>query len=231
MRPREGAKPVDLTVLRKALEDRRAWSGLAKVVLRDGESSHFEIETDEDGNPVDVLVEIDIMPEEIPVTARLGCFGSTSPGSGIYSIPKPGTEVAWLAPHGELEADIFIVGCLASNSVPAVLDEDTLVILGAKNVVIASTDSGSRVKLGAPDGSSSLQPAVVGDDLETRLQTIESKLKTHTHPYSGGSGPAGSVNFITGAVTGISGVTANGGASADVGTPPTIKSATTEVAK
>lgn len=221
MRPREGAKPVDLTVFRKALEDRRVWSGLGKIVLRDGDSQHFEIETDDSGNPVDVLVEMDIMPEGVPVTARLGCHGSTNPGSGLWAIPAVGAEVAWMAPNGDMEADLMIVAVLSTNAVPRVLDADTVVLIGAKNVVIASSDSGSRVKLGAPDGSTGLQPAVVGNDLETRLETIEDKLKHHVHAYSGTDD-----NGDT-----FSGTTANGSTSADVGTPPTIKSNTTEVAK
>lgn len=223
MNPRDGAKPIDLTGFRKALEDRRLWCGLAVVAKREGESSHFEIETDDAGNKVDILVEVDLMPEGIPATCRLGIPGSNGAGSGIFAIPAVGTEVVWCAPHGDLEADLMIVGALSTRSIPDVVDETTLVILGPKNVVIASTDASSKVKVGAKDGSTNLQPAVVGDDLETRLSTIENKLKNHTHSFSYAT-PSSSSGTTTSA-------TANGGTSADVGTPPTIKSTTTEVAK
>lgn len=189
MRPRDGAKPLELAAIRRALEDKRLWCGLGKVVLRDGESSHFEIETNDSGTPVDVLVEVDIMPEGIPVTARLGC-GAGSLGAGGWKIPAPGTEVVWIAPHGEMEADLMIIATLSTNSVPSALDADTYVLVQPKNLIIASTDASGKVKLGAPDGTGT-QPAVLGNALQTRLADLESKFLGHTHPVVFGTCTAG----------------------------------------
>lgn len=155
MRPRDGAKPIEVSSMKKALEDRRFWCGLGLVVKRDGDPSHFEIEIDANGNPVDVLVEIDLMPEKTPLFARLGA-GMGSLGSGGWKIPAPGTEVAVMIPTGDIEADPIIVAALSSGSVPSALDADTYVLVQPKNVVIASSDAGSKVKLGAPDGSTGL---------------------------------------------------------------------------
>lgn len=133
MRPFEGSKPIDLSVLKKALEDSRVWCGLAKVVKRDGDASHFEIEKDDSGNPVDVLVEIDLMPDGIPILARLGSgFGGAS--FGVWRVPPVGTEVAWMAPNGELEADVMIVSTLSSGALPGAVDEDTLVVFNTKKI-------------------------------------------------------------------------------------------------
>jgi hypothetical protein len=179
VRPAYGAKPLEMQALRKILEDRRMWCGLGLVVKRDGETSHFEIETDDSGNPSDVLVEVDLMPEGIPVTARLGC-GAGSLGSGGWKIPAPGTEVVWMAPHGEMEADVMIVGTLATRAVPGALDADTYVLVQPKNLIIASQDGSGKVKVGSPDGSGT-EPAVLGNSLETRLSDLESKFTAHVH--------------------------------------------------
>jgi len=152
VRPRDGAKPLEVAAIKRALEDKRMWCGLGVVVKRDGDASHFENEVNDSGSKVDVLVEIDLMPEAIPVTARLGC-GAGSLGAGGWKIPKPGAEVIWMAPHGEMESDIMIVGTLSTNSVPSALDEDTFVLVQPKNLIIASQDASGKVYLGSADGT------------------------------------------------------------------------------
>jgi hypothetical protein len=152
---RDGSKPLELAAMKKALEDKRFWCGLGKVVKRDGDDSHFEIEADDSGNPVDVLVEVDLMPEQTPLLCRLGA-GTGSLGAGCWKIPAPGTEVAVMIPTGDIEADAMIVAVLSSNAVPSALDGDTFVLVQPKNLIIASQDAGSKVKLGAPDGSTGL---------------------------------------------------------------------------
>lgn len=131
MRSAEGSKPIDLSILKDALRDNRVWCGLGLVVKRDGEDSHYEIVDN------DVLIEIDLMPEGVAVTARLGSWAGGK-GSGLWRIPPVGTEVAWMCPCGTLDSDTLVVGTFSSGEIPADLDEDTLVIINPKKVVLKS---------------------------------------------------------------------------------------------
>lgn len=126
--------------MRDFLRDRRVWTGVGTVVKRPDEDSHWRFATDEHGHNVDVLVECDLHPGPTPVECRLASV-SGGAGHGLWKIPPVGTQVVITIQRGELEADCCIVGTLATNQVPSGLDEDTLVLLNPKNVLIKS-DSG-----------------------------------------------------------------------------------------
>jgi hypothetical protein len=100
-RGRLGGRTVNRAEVRDALEDGRVHCALGLVVKRPNETSHYSLETDDTGSPVDVLVEVDLMPRQEAVTCRLGALAG-GPGSGIWRIPPPGTEVMVMVPRGEL---------------------------------------------------------------------------------------------------------------------------------
>jgi hypothetical protein len=206
--------------MQEVLQDRRVWTGVGVVVKRPNDDAHYEIVKDSAGNPVDVLVEVDFMPNAEPVYARLGAL-SGGAGAGIWSIPPVGTEVVLALPGGELDGMPCIVGRLSSRNIPGALDADTLVIINPKKVIIASQND--KVYLGSQDGTG-CQPAAVADDLDTRLQTIESRLNDlagHTHAAGTYAVPGPT------SVTGVSGPSTN----AAITSPPSIKSTTTMVKK
>ena len=149
-RGRLGGQTVNRAEVRDALEDGRVHCSVGVVVHRPNEDSHYEVIEDDAGNPVDVSVEVDLMPRSEAVTARLGALAGGA-GSGIWRIPPPGTEVMVMVPRGELENGPVIVGELSSRAVPPALDQDTLVIINPGKVIMASKND--QVYLGSPDGS------------------------------------------------------------------------------
>jgi hypothetical protein len=118
-RPRPGAKRLDLTELRAAMRDERAWTALGLVWLPPGETSHYDLEPDSNGQGTDVLVHVQQMPNGEPLLCRLAC-------AGVWRIPPIGWEVDLVIPDGELEGGAYIVGAHSPGTVPAWLDGDTL---------------------------------------------------------------------------------------------------------
>lgn len=177
-RGRLGGRTVNRAEVRDALEDGRIHCAVGLVVVPNNEDSHYEIEADNDGNPVDVLVNVSLMPRQEAVLCRLGALAG-GPGSGIWRIPPVGAEVMVMVPRGELENGPVIVGELSTRGIPSALDQDSLVIINPGKVIIASQDD--KVYLGSVDGTGT-QPAVRGDDLVQRVENIEDVLTNHTHP-------------------------------------------------
>jgi hypothetical protein len=112
-RGQRAAKRLDLTDLRKALQDRRVWCGHGIVVAGEDGQSHYELVTGAGGDVVDILVEVELQPMRTAVLARLG-GGAGSSGAGIWAIPDIGTEVIVSIPDGRLEYQPTIVGTLAA---------------------------------------------------------------------------------------------------------------------
>ncbi len=120
--------------MREALADSRVHSCLGLVVSRDG--SHFAIEDN------DVLVELDLVPNEEPVTARMGVVGGGQ-GVGIWFVPPVGSEVAVLVPDGELACGPVIVGVLSSGGLPDGVAEGVTVIANSSKVLIHDGSGGT----------------------------------------------------------------------------------------
>lgn len=181
-----GNRALDLTHIRKALEDKRIWCGLGVVVERDG--SHFEQDEDEG----DVYVEVELMPDGIPLTCRLG---SSSGGAnhGVWKIPPVGTEVAVMfSLNGDIESDAMIVSTLSSGGVPGSLDDTTLLVTNTDDTVVESTEgnillsatqgdvdiacgSGKNVHVG---DSLATESAILGDQLTLALTSVQTLLGT-----------------------------------------------------
>lgn len=165
MRRRVGAKKLDLSDLRHVLRDRRAWAGMGLVIEPEDGEPHFEIVV-EDGNIVDILIEVEIVPERIHVTARLS--GSGGQNTGLWQIPQIGDEVAVLIPDGEVDFCPIIVGVLSGGQIPngggQGPDQTTTVIVNSKVLV--------------HDGAGGAAP------LPTKAE-----FDAHTHPT--GVGPSG----------------------------------------
>lgn len=137
-RPMRGSRKLDMSGIREALVDRRFWVGLGIVYKPDGESSHYEIDTD-----VGVLVNVELMPDREPLLCRLGGLGEGGL-NGVWMIPPVGTEVAVVVPGGDIGGEPMIVGVLASGGVPTELDGNTLVVR-APNVTIIATEGAVEV--------------------------------------------------------------------------------------
>ena len=118
MRSRRAAKRVDLTDLRAALADTRLYVslGLVAEAADDADSEYYELVTDDAGQVTDILVEVTLVPSNIPVTCRLGGF---SGAFGIIQIPQLGDEVMVNIPDGQVDWMPTIIARLSTGSVPA----------------------------------------------------------------------------------------------------------------
>jgi uncharacterized protein involved in type VI secretion and phage assembly len=145
---RIGHRRIERADLAHVMADNRCWTGIGIVVARDG-GEHYEIE-EEDGAPVDVLVEVDLMPRRESVTCRLAAV-SGGPGAGLWKVPPVGAEVVVAIPEGQLEAGPIIIGVLSTRDVPGALDADKLILINPGDIIIASKNG--KVYLGSEDGS------------------------------------------------------------------------------
>lgn len=117
-RRRIGAKKLDVSDLKRAIRDQRAWVKLAIVVDVDDDGSHFALVEDEAGNVVDVVVEVETVPDRVQLTCRLtGLVGGA--GAGIWAVPAIDDEVLVCLPDGELDFMACIVATLGSRDVPS----------------------------------------------------------------------------------------------------------------
>lgn len=140
-RGRTKAKRLDRSIIRASIGPFPSYVYLGVVVQPSGETSHWEMDTEETGGP---LVWVEMQPHREEVLCRLGGLGG-GPGDGIWRIPPIGTEVAVLSIDGDFGADPMLVGVLSSGSVPSELDETTLVIRSPK--VVINSDSGDTTVL------------------------------------------------------------------------------------
>ncbi len=127
-RPRHAKRRLDLSAVKDALKEQRLFPCLG-LVTDEGVDSHFDL----DGE--DLLIECKLIPNEEPVTARMG-IGGAGPGLGIWFIPPVGAEVALLICEGELEAGVFIVGILSTGFLPGGIAEGVTVIANSSKVLI-----------------------------------------------------------------------------------------------
>lgn len=133
-RPRHTSRRVDLSSLKEAFRDERAFPCLG-IVTDEDVDSHFELDGD------DLLIEVELIPQEERVTARLGFGGG--PSAGIWFIPPVGTEVALIICDGDVEAGVFIVGVLSTGAVPDGITEGTTVLAAPDKVLIHDGTTGT----------------------------------------------------------------------------------------
>jgi len=124
-----------------------------------GETSHFEVDTENGTN--EILVDVELIPSGTRCACRLG-FGN----DGVYRIPRVNSEVAVLVPYDpsslikdSLDFEPIIVGVL-NVSAPSQLNGDDIVVVEATKVHILSSD----IKLGTTPGA--LDGVVVGSGID-----------------------------------------------------------------
>lgn len=126
-RNRGQSRTVPVSELRDVVQknDPRHWAGVA-VVKKLSSDGPVYILKDDQGNPRDVMVECSLMPEEIPLTARIGTSGGSA-GGWVGKLPKAGDEVVVVFPHGQVDGDPVLVGNLSTGQLPSALDTTTMV--------------------------------------------------------------------------------------------------------
>lgn len=137
-RGRKAAKRIDLTDIKEALRDRRQWTALGLIVAPTDGSPHWRIESDDQGNQVDVLVEVVLQPSQEQITARLA--------AGMWTVPALGEEVAVIIPAGRTDFMPTIVCILSSNSVPGGGQgpDPTTIVIARGSVLIHDGNGGAQ---------------------------------------------------------------------------------------
>lgn len=220
MQRRLGAKHIEMADLRNIVRDGRMWCAVALVVARDGDGTHYAIVEDSNGNPVDVEIEIDVMPKREQATARLGAV-SGGPGAGVWKIPPAGSEVLVGIPGGQLEGSPVVLATLSSQAVPQALDEDTMVLINPKNVILASSNGG-KVLIGAPDGTGTQPVAYKTGSVDLGTWSVTFTPAAGPGVTSGGAliitqtPPGGSAATISPGGTDLSGQINSGSGTAEV---------------
>jgi len=180
---RRGHALLDMTEIRRAVEDKRTFTGMGLVKKRDGYDSHYEIDT-ENG---DVFVDTILMPDSTPLFCRLASWGGCANG-GIWKIPPEGTEVVIIVPYGDIEGDCMVVGTLSTGQVPTELDADTMVIVNPKNLKIVSREGDVTVDA---DGSVTIQGGDKGIARKDDNLSASAQLKTWAQAVETGISSAG----------------------------------------
>lgn len=155
-----GAKRLDVNQWREMLGGQETTTALGVVRKFSGESSHFEIST-ENGSR-EVLVDVELIPSGARTLCRLG-FGN----DGIYRIPRVDQEVAVLLPYDarsmikdSMDWQPIIVGVL-DNEAPSQLDDDDIVVISSSRVHVIADD----IKLG--ESPAPLDGVVVGSGIDS----------------------------------------------------------------
>lgn len=154
-----GGKRLDVNQLKSLIASTPLVTSLGVVRKFPGETSHFEVNTENGTN--EILVDVELIPSGERVQCRLG-FGN----DGVYRIPRVNSEVAVLIPYNpqslikdSLDFEPIIVGVLDTNA-PDALNGDDVVVVEATKVRILSGD----IELG--ESPSAVDEAVVGSGID-----------------------------------------------------------------
>jgi hypothetical protein len=158
-RSRSPRRRLDLTSMREALATGEAWVVLGRVESAEG-GLHWDIYED------DLLIEVVTIPDEEPLTCRMGSIAGGS-GIGIWSIPSEGTEVVIVVPRGDYTFSPCIVATLSSGGLPNGVAAGVTVVTNAQVLV--------------HDGSGGAEPVIT-------------KSQYDAHSHSSGTGPTGVPN-------------------------------------
>lgn len=184
LRGAKGSKRLDLSGLKDAMRDRRAWGAIGVVIAPSGAASHYEI-VQGPGGPEDVLVEVELQPDRTHVSARLGALGG-GPGAGLWAIPPVGAEVAVLIPSGRLDFMPCVVGVLSSGSVPERISAEKTILVAPTTLELVVGDRVIRVAGGRIDlGDEASQPVPKGNDQKSLLTDILNAIASHSHSSNG----------------------------------------------
>lgn len=135
-----GGKRLDVNQLRDLIAKMPMVTALGVVRKFPGETSHFEVSTENGTN--EILVDVELIPSGERVQCRLG-FGN----DGVYRIPRVNSEVAVMLPFSpqslikdSLDFEPIIVGVVNTDAHSDLTDDETVVI-EANKVIVVSGDT------------------------------------------------------------------------------------------
>jgi hypothetical protein len=187
-RRKVGTKRLDLTDIKHALREGRAWTALGTTYKPDDAEDYWRIvprSVDEggggpatvgpgdDGPPgFDLIVEVELHPSGEIVSARVP--------AGVWDIPDLGDEVIVAIPDGEIDFHPSIVCRLASGTVPGAQGPAPGRIVIVRNEVFVHGGEGGAVALA----------------LKSDVVNVDNKYANHIHLDGSGlptSGPLATV--------------------------------------
>lgn len=186
---RRGTKRLDLSTLRAALADTRVWASAGVVIRPDGEADaeHWDLVTDDAGNATDIVVEVQLVPSNVEVTARLNM-------RGVIHVPEVGDEVLVAFPDGQLDWMPVVVARMSSGVAPN--PSSGLIIPHDVNpmTILICPPPGGRVLVYDTDAGGA-------EPLVKRSEYNALKAKYDNHKHAGAFGGAGSAPALTSSPT------------------------------
>jgi hypothetical protein len=170
LRGARASKKLDLSDLKHILRDRRQWSALGVITANADGSPWWRVETDANGDSVDIMIDVVLQPTLEQVTARLA--------AGMWLVPAIGEEVVVVLPAGRIDFMPTVVAVLSSNNVPTAAGEQpnptTLVL--------------ERAQIVATDGNGGTAAVAMLADLQAQIDWLKSQFDAtagHTHAVPG----------------------------------------------
>lgn len=175
-----GAKRINPADLRAIVGDNRMWCSLGVVTesSEDQDSDYYELIPGSDGQLKDVLIEVLLVPSNIPITARLKGIAQ---GIGVITIPSLGDEVIVDIPDAAVDWMPSIVAVLSTGSIPNPDGQGP----APRRVLIVADD------VLVHDGSGGAEPLVRKSEFDAHREWAEA------HRHAGLLGGTGSVAGLT----------------------------------
>jgi len=188
-RNRRPTKKFDVNGLRRSLmQGQGSWVKLAIVTDIDDDGRHFELVI-ENGVLVDIMVEVETVPDCMPLTCRMSGLGG-----GTWTVPAVGDEVIVALPDARAEFMSTIVAVLSGNNIPNPVGQGP----AANRTIITNSE------VLVHDGTG----GAVALALKSDVQTVRNELHEHTHTYALPLHTAATANTGTGpSVTSPAGTT------------------------
>jgi len=170
-RRRGGAKRFDPSGLQawiEALMARKQYATLATVVAPDG-GSHYELVAGDGDTLAAILVEVETMPDRVPLTCTLAEWG--------WLIPDVGDEVVVIIPSGQIDFQPVIVA-IRQLSIPNPTGQGPA---PGRRVIVAD-------EVLVHDGSGGAESLALKTDVVDVWDYIDKQfdnLAGHTHPVAG----------------------------------------------
>lgn len=171
MRGQRPTKRLDLSDVKEALRDTRQWTALGIVAEGPDGSPHWEVV----GDNADVMVEVVIQPDQVPLFCRLA--------AGMWIVPDVGDEVAVIVPAGELDF-MPVITCILSHALPTAQGPQPQRIVIVRGEVLIHDGAGGAVPLAYKSDVEAVEAHVVA---------VDDRYATHIHNDSTSAATKGPV--------------------------------------
>jgi hypothetical protein len=187
-RRRKAAKRFDPTSLRELVADGKTWNSIARTIVGENGATCWDLDVAPDGTITDILIEMELVPDGVEVTARWSNLCGGRGARGVFALPKIGEEFLVTLIDGAYD-DVIAGQPLSSGSMPASLSEAT-----EDNILAIAPEVRITDQLGGAAAVAMLAELVALTDKFNRLQT-DYLLHTHGGVTAGGAPTSAAISL------------------------------------